>query len=789
MTLHRRHTPLTLLACLTLLAAPSGCVSLRERLARDMVVADGEATGGLGAEPSLEGPELWLGYGAGPPRLLATDPTGTRVALSDGRRALIWDALGRRVERPLPGDGLPIQSAAFSPQGDLLVVEEVESRIDPGLDRLRVIDLTRGRTTARLRLPCGCLVDYAIDADGLRLRVLLSAEELGGAWVMSWATDGRFEAALKVSDAPLRPGREARFFDQGAQLLLTTMNPHREVARVFDLRSGVQTHAWSLSTAASRLDCDEAMIQCARALHLDPDRQRLFVATGRHDGDALVEIFRVGEPEPLASSPLGEVIPLSWLPTGGGDPALLVQDAEEAAWGFFTIDPDTAAPGQRAAPLSLPAPALMRFPSGWFANKAAAPFLTLFGFNEGLEALPVWKGGRSRIDVDPRSGTLALVSASGEWLWRRGGDPRPLPPLNLKRARATFDGLPRSLSGRPSIVSVTSGRVALLAVEEPDSPEGQATFAGQELGRWEPEEGAIMAAEPLDGGAIVALTRPGAARARLHRLDGAGRGAAFAPARGSGGPAPRELPMPADGAMWRLMIGPEPSSAAVAAVRVAGEGAALTVHRVDLDTLGLTATERLSLPAPPAGIVHASGAEALATFTRHSVTAIPLWGEGRALVDWQAPSWAWIRGVEPLGRRSFAVRLIRRDLASAEWWVAVDFSSQDPVVIGHWRFEGVVAAGAWIAGGAMWIMEERGVLTTLEVIGGAGRPASARVARRTYLEPSGGGFVDLDREGRLRLPAEARARAAALGWLSRRRISPFMVGQGLDRGGGAIFLE
>ena len=749
----------------------SGCGGLWGQIASDMVRSVERGTAGVIGDPQVEGPELWVG-GAAHSRPLATDATGWRVALTDGRRVAIWDAAERRFEQILPQSGHIVVGAVFSPQGDMLVLEEEASGRAPGMARLRLVDLERGRTLSTMELPCGCLVDFVVDERGEVIRALLSGEAIGGTWVMSWSVEGELLGRREIVGDALKAGQEVSFLDRGDRVLLLRPGDGQEEVRVVDLRSveGARRR-WAIDSEASRRGCDGLMMQCIRAVHVEGDR--LMIATGRPEGGAQIEIFRLGEREPESSMGLSEALPLTWMRTRGREVGLLVQwpseQLGEVSWGIKGVDPVAGQIKEGFEALRMPVAPLMRFPGGWFAARAASPFRGAFGLPGVLDVNHWrWYRGRVRFSVDPRTGSSVIGSPYSEWIVREGGEPELLAPVDFLRAMGALEGARRSGSGRGSVWVVTDKRAVLMAAQEPGPPApgwGQAPLmVVDELTRWEPAlRTRIRAYAPLADGRLVFLVKVRHDLARLVVLE-----------PGRGGPrheviADRHFPVPAHGRKWRLVLNKAGDEGAVLTTTLKSGGARVHVQRFEMASLEMGASEVIDFIGAPVDVVVTSGVGGAVVYTRSKATEISLWGAREGLAFWSPPSWGHIKNAVPVDEGIVALSLIGPWRGSEEHWFVMDLRAPgEPRVIGHRRFSQVVEAQAWSRGGRLLVLEERGVLTALDV----DRVEGLRVRKRTYLHPEGRFFISVDDEGVVRMPKGGLRRGEAMEWLSRRYIMP-----------------
>ncbi len=762
-----------------LVCALGGCAGLWGQITQDMTLAVERGPSGVVGEVSLAGPELWTGDG-GKGALLATDRTGVRVAISDGTRLAIWNAAARRLERVVPGAGHLVRGVVFAPQGDLMAIEESESNLLPGIDRLRLFSMSMGRSLAWMRLPCGCLVTYGFGDEGKRVQAVVSSAEIGGTWALSWSLEGQFLGSKLLSRRLVGAGDHVTFFEGGERVLWLRPDggaPDRDVLVVMGLGERDEpARVIPVPSAASSLGCEAALRNCHRVVGVEG--RRLMVATGRLGAEARATFIDLDAPEGAMNVALGTRLPLLWLPTSSGAARLLAQRpvAQEGQpdWEILALK-DRQIEVEAGAPI-LPLP-LVHLERGWISDRIEVPLRRALGLSAQRMLAP-WFLGRARLWLDPRDGALNVIGPKQGWRWRTEGPPAVLPPIKPWRSQAIYDAGQHSVSGRPTVVAVGSESISLMAPFEPSWDAATQGGRIETLWSWSSGQGRVLEGGPLPDGRTLALVRDSHNSARLVALN-------------PGKPTPREdkltqeehqspIPVPPRSSHWSLWLDAKGQRGALLAITRKSDlsEASLSVRRFDPQTLQHDPRPTLiNLPDIPTSMAVTWGSSTVLLPTRRRLTLVDLAGVQPEVFDWepqQDESW-WIKGVVALGQRMAVVRLVRQEMPADELWLTLEVGAAGQVkVLGHRRLTRVVATAAWAAGEQLHALEERGVLTTFGLVPGRGLV----VQRVAYLDPDSGAFLALDADGQMHLPASGVERATAWRWLAERSLLPALLDDG-----------
>ena len=800
-----------------------GCASLPP-IARPATITDNLGPAGALGAPAIAGPHLWLG-GEEATRLLAVDPTGFRAAVTDGRQVLIWDGVRGRVERLLPWSGQVVRGASFEPGGRLLALHEHQSELRPYLARLRLIDLTEGRDLSHVELPCGCLIDYAFDHDGQRLLAVVSSDAYDGTWLLSWSVEGEVLGGARVSREVLDSGDAVRFYVDaaGRDRLLVFRSGGRggeEIVHVdadaLEVLERRTIHANDLG-----VPCGVMALPCSQAVTVDPERGHLLVATGIQGGSTRLTAWPLADapkeearrawtpsaewiaawpaprwnarrpafapeeaqaprdaPRPLREVWLEGFVPFSWVPRPEGGWSLMGHAGASRAggdgWRLMRFAPGDEVTLE-AEWEALPTAPLLRFEESWVSVHQTRLFRGAFRLPEPSEAVQRelaearWYANGSRAATHPVSGERLFASLDGAWVWPRGGRPSFLPGVNVANAVALMPGRRRpgpSGVDEPRVLRSTGTAVEQSAYAAPGF--GSGGVLATPVTRWEPLRGFVREVLALEQDRLLTLTRVDDRRVELEVLeapDGARpRSIATAQAR-----------LADTRYAWRLVAALDRSQAAVVSLT---DDAETGHHTLDVITFSLPGLERVGRRSVDLGRedvwleTHRDCGDLL-LYTRGSVLRLSAW-EPEATPEeatWFPASWGWIKGVVPMGGGVVAVRAVRQELPSSEWWVWLDLSDARHRVLGHRAFHDAVAWASWPTGREVDVLESSGRVTRLRLTPG-GR---VEVVGRALLHASQAVYIELDGDGRVRLPREARGRAAARRWLEAGVVTPLVV--------------
>lgn len=433
-------------------------------------------------------PWLWPAEGLVP---LAVDPTGTRLALTDGARVGVWNGRARRLEQLVASSRHVVTDAEFSPSGAQLLVREIQSPTNPALQRLRVVDIETGATLGVARLPCGCLVDAAFTSEG-EVRAALSSRSLRGTWLLRWGTDGRLEDAQYVTDAILGGSADGSFVGRDGDHFAVVREGDDADTWVTTYGPGGEPIAERALDHTNALGCHWAA-PCARHIRVGPRGAVQFAwAKG-----GLVEVERFGAEGGSNAEFIGESgrapTPVSWL---GPDRLLL---ADGTIW---------SSAGTRFHEIALPLDGRVRFGSGWTRSAASAGVARAMGIPRG-HAFKFWPREGTRLGFVRGAAVLCLGRVA--WSvpqrdWPERPDTTVCADVAEPERRRGFDGVFEVVASQEDVLFTAGAR--------------QTRWIAP-AGSW--VKGVVAAAAGTALVRLVRRDRPSAERWLLLRVEDSGR--------------------------------------------------------------------------------------------------------------------------------------------------------------------------------------------------------------------------------------------------------------------------